>query len=135
MLRAPRERVAQWALLVRADARLRLMTAGGAVLAVVLVGAGLFWACRPAAGPGAAAPEQQWRYLLVCEGCGYRTRMVEHPAHVLAKENGLLQCPKCGAYRAAWYRRGSLSLPPGGWSTSQPAANPAIDGPADGGMP
>ncbi len=135
MLRAPRERVAQWVLLVRADLRLRLIVVGGSALLLLFVAAGLLWTCQSADGPVVVDPQRHWRYLVVCEACQHRARAVEHPARTLEMKNGLLQCPECREFQAAWYRRGTLSLPPGGWSTSRPATEPAAGGPTGGGAP
>jgi hypothetical protein len=56
-----------------------------------------------------------WRYALVCESCGHKARPVEHPSRSLAQQNGMYQCPQCGEFKAACYRRGSQTVPPGGW--------------------
>jgi hypothetical protein len=62
-----------------------------------------------------AEPEQAWRYLLVCGQCQHRERLTESPHRTWDKENGLFRCPQCAAFMADCYRRGSLTVPPGGW--------------------
>jgi hypothetical protein len=61
------------------------------------------------------AADEQWRYLLLCESCGYRIRTLEHPGHAAQAQDGLYRCQQCGALRAACYRRGSQTVPPDGW--------------------
>jgi len=62
-----------------------------------------------------AEPEQVWRYLLVCGECQHRQRLSDSPHRTWEKKDGLFRCPQCEAFMADCYRRGSLSLPPGGW--------------------
>ena len=70
-------------------------------------------------GASQAAPvvdvDQAWRYLVVCEACGHRVRVLDHPARTWPREGSMLKCPACGEFKATWYRRGSQSVPPGGW--------------------
>jgi hypothetical protein len=56
-----------------------------------------------------------WRYVLVCEACEHRAHTMEQPARSLPQQNGMYQCPQCGEFKATCYRRGSQSVPPGGW--------------------
>lgn len=57
----------------------------------------------------------EWRYLTICENCGQRTRHADNPAQKWPSEGRLLKCPECEAFKVTWYRRGSQSVPPGGW--------------------
>ncbi|MFH1747614.1 MAG: hypothetical protein ABIG44_11280 [Planctomycetota bacterium] len=119
--RQPLERFEEFALLVRADRRTQLMVVGGAGVVLMLIAVLVFLACRPGESRTQIDQEEAWRYLLVCEDCGYRAHFSEHPTRTLKKKDGLLCCPECGLFKVSWYRRGSLTLPPGGWSTSRPA--------------
>lgn len=92
-----------------------------AACATALVGFGVaargVWSAA-APPPAATEPGTAWRYLIVCDACGYRARCAEHPARHYPQRRGLLRCPRCGEFRAAWYRRGSQNIPPGGWYAS-----------------
>ena len=115
-LRALLDGAAQLTVLLRARRRLWIAALPLAVLCTALVGAGAYWGWRSVAAPRRVEQtEDAWRYLVVCQNCRYRERTVEHPGRKLRKQNGLLECPKCGQFKAAWYRRGSQALPPGGW--------------------
>ena len=115
-LRAALDRLVHAVVILRAQGRRWMMIAAAATLMVPLVAVGACWTWHwldPP--PPAAKAEESWRYLLVCESCGYRLRSAEHPARTLPRQNGLLRCPKCGQFKAAWFRRGSQTVPPGGW--------------------
>jgi len=66
----------------------------------------------PHAHATATAP---WRYVVLCDHCGARQRMAESPLQTLSVDGHKLQCPECARFKASWYRRGGLSVPPGGW--------------------
>ena len=122
-----RDRAAQMLMILRAQRRLWPAVVAVAALVVLLVTVAAVWAwCSD--GPVAAADaDRAWRYLLVCNGCGHREHPVEHPARTLAQQNGLFKCPACGEFKAAWHRRGSQAVPPGGWESGSrtPATHPA----------
>ena len=59
--------------------------------------------------------EDPWRYKAMCAACGYQVRTSQHPAQLWPQQRGLLRCPRCGAFEVTWWRRGSQSVPPGGW--------------------
>ena len=124
-------RTGQFILALRARRELWIVTLVATMIVVALLVTGVICIWRPSgattATAGAVDAEQAWRYLVVCQQCGHRERTLEHPARTLDKQNGLLRCPACGRFTAAWFRRGSQSLPPGGWSTTQAVP----DAPAD----
>ncbi|MCK4340519.1 MAG: hypothetical protein KAY37_02200 [Phycisphaerae bacterium] len=135
-LRAAGEHTGQLVILLRTRGRLWPLAAAGAVLVVILLAVGLTWSWRSAGqAHGTADSEQAWRYLIVCEQCGYRQRTSEHPVHTLEQRAGRLRCPECNRFKAAWFRRGSLAMPPGGWSTSRPATGTAVEAGEDGQRP
>jgi hypothetical protein len=70
------------------------------------------WA-EPAAWPAVegGAP----RFAIVCSKCLHRTDCDAPPGDEVEHRAGKLRCGACGAFAAAWYRRGGLSVPPGGW--------------------
>ncbi|MGD8451581.1 MAG: hypothetical protein PVJ57_07155 [Phycisphaerae bacterium] len=114
-LRTLQDLGAQTAVFVRTDRRLRILFILSAVVVLVLV-AGFYWTFFGGAeATPAGDADDAWRYLVVCSNCGYRERCTEHPAHHLEQRHGALKCPKCGEFKAAWYRRGGQALPPGGW--------------------
>jgi len=101
---------------LRAQKRLWIPGAIAVALSVLVTGAGWYWsATRASTAQGALSAEEDWRYLVVCNDCGYRTQCVEHPTRKMIQQEGLLKCPQCGRFQAAWYRRGSQAVPPGGW--------------------
>jgi hypothetical protein len=116
-LRGLLERAGQLAALVRAQRRQRAAAIVAAAVLIVLLGIGSVALVRWRAGhtPGAADIEHAWRYLVVCEHCGHRERTIENPAREWPKKKSRLKCPACGEFKAAWYRRGSQAVPPGGW--------------------
>ncbi len=93
------------------------------VVSVVMLCSGGLWL---ASGDGEAvsaigrAEKPSWRYLIVCGECGHRRRLAESPHDSFENRNGLFQCPQCDRFATSWYRRGGLSIPPGGWEVSQP---------------
>ncbi|MBN2445821.1 MAG: hypothetical protein JXO22_03805 [Phycisphaerae bacterium] len=100
-----------------ASPRVRLGILGGLLALIALV---VLWTRSGTAPPTPTSvvtdSGDQWHYLVVCEACGQRLRYASHPAATRGSpRNGQLVCPHCGAARAAWYRRGSQVVPPGGW--------------------
>jgi hypothetical protein len=98
----------------------RLGTRG--VVAVVVIAAALLlvggaWLSRDGEPQSAArlASGDGWRFLVVCRDCGHRERTSDSPSRQFERRGGLLRCPACESFGASWYRRGGLSLPPGGW--------------------
>ncbi len=93
------------------------------VVAVAVLCSGGLWLASGAGESTSAigrTREPSWRYLIVCAECGHRQRMADSPHDSFENRNGLLQCPQCTRFAMSWYRRGSLSIPPGGWEDSQP---------------
>lgn len=110
-------------LMVRARRPSWVVLGLGLILGVALLGLVVSGAAEVLRGPPREySPEEieaQWRYLVVCQRCGYRARQVTHPRGLLAERDGLLVCPECGEAKAWWYRRGSQAIPPGGWSVEE----------------
>jgi len=54
-------------------------------------------------------------FPIVCSACKARTEITfaEYKA-IERDENDNLKCPKCGKFKAAYYRQGGSVLPPGG---------------------
>ncbi|HMQ17020.1 MAG TPA: hypothetical protein PKC49_13705 [Phycisphaerae bacterium] len=93
----------------------RTTTAATLACLLLLGGVAIGWS---AAGLGTTWTRQaadSWRFVVICNACAERTRYEVPPKQVLPSRDGLLQCPKCGKFAAGWYRRGSLSVPPGGF--------------------
>lgn len=92
----------------------------GVCVLVALTVAGVMCVHRP--GPprdvvrlGADVPRTEWLYLLVCNECAHRARYPVHPTQEVEQRGLFLQCPDCGEFTAAAYRRGGMVMPPGGW--------------------
>lgn len=62
-----------------------------------------------------ASAEGVPRFAIVCAKCGHREDRPAPPGPEVERRAGKLRCAACQEFRAAWYRRGGLSLPPGGW--------------------
>ena len=113
------------AALVQFRAALRLLCADPRLcvpLAAVFLPVAITLVVAAVALPSPATPparvvsgEEPWRYLVICGHCGQRSRMLEHPVQTWEQQDGFLRCPKCEAFAVGWYRRGSSTLPPGGW--------------------
>jgi hypothetical protein len=84
-------------------------------LALFAAATGLTRNGAPPQPPKFVEATDNWRYVLVCESCGHHARTVDHPDRGLPQHNGMYQCPQCGQFKAACYRRGSQTVPPGGW--------------------
>jgi hypothetical protein len=86
------------------------MLAGMLLLGGVAIG----WSAA-ARGVPQADSEDDWQYVLICGECASKTRYHQHPSDVLASQGGVFQCPDCHKFAAFPYRRGSQSIPPGGF--------------------
>lgn len=105
-------RAAHWLEPVRARLGREALAAIGVGLIVVLGGAGyLAWQSDEAPQvPVQKELRATGRYSVTCSACGQREFMNTPPLATLAQRDGLLQCPKCQAFKADWNRRGSLSI-------------------------
>ena len=108
--------VTQFVVVLRARGQLRWALALTLAACLAVAGAGIYGLSSVGGQRDTPPPsENDWRYLLVCEECQHRERFHEHPARTLPKRDGMLKCPKCQRFSASWYRRGSQTVPPGGW--------------------
>lgn len=109
-----RSAVAMFAQEVASRLRLRGPRWIWATTAVGALALGIGWGwSRPSTA--IASGSGQGKYLVVCTACEARSTSDVPPLTQFEERDGSLNCPRCQRFSAAWYRRGSLDQPPGGW--------------------
>jgi len=92
-----------------------LITLAMAASVLLLGGVAAGWSAAARVGSEAPGSTEPAPFVVVCNECGQKTRFQDAPVLVLPKHAGFLQCPGCKAFAGVSHRRGSTSVPPGGF--------------------